>query len=351
MKTPPASLARTSALIRIKKLGLVLLALLFGLVTRMPAAGEQLPEKLVIATWNLEWFFDHDTGDNYSELAKRLSAPSQDNWRWKVTTAAAVIAEIQPDILALQEVENRRVLTDLVEALEIRNGLTYRVAFVEGGDTFTEQDVAILYRGGLVGYGRREQTREMFNSNQYFNVQKHLFAEFQWEHGEQPYKLTLLTAHLRARAERDDIRRRQCNLLHHWVRDEVTRGGNVIVLGDLNTEVAAEDAAAANDLGTARGLHTRSQDDDLFDAHLRLPARERSTHINDRQYDRILLSPSLVGDKPGLKLDHVRRVTAGVIRGAGPDGQAHFDDYYGVPDDERDVSDHYPVVVELRRRK
>src|SRR5690348_4713669 len=82
------------------------------------AAADELPKKLTIATWNLEWFFDQYTGDNSAELAKKQSAPSREDWDWKLAGVAKVISEIKPDILALQEVENRRVLFYLNQKLK-----------------------------------------------------------------------------------------------------------------------------------------------------------------------------------------------------------------------------------------
>jgi hypothetical protein len=68
------------------------------------ARGEAPPEKLV-ATWNLQWFFDDPTGDNFQDLPKRLSASTRQDRDWKLSEVAGVIAEIKPLILVLQVVE------------------------------------------------------------------------------------------------------------------------------------------------------------------------------------------------------------------------------------------------------
>jgi hypothetical protein len=70
-----------------------------------PALADPLPEKIVVATWNVEWLFDDYTGDNPQELARKQSAPSREAWDWKLAGIAKVIAEIKPTILALQEIE------------------------------------------------------------------------------------------------------------------------------------------------------------------------------------------------------------------------------------------------------
>lgn len=314
-------------------------------------AAEDAP-RLRIATWNVEWFYDDDRGDNESDLAKSQSAPSRDAWQWKLAEVTRVVAELRPDILALQEIENRRVLMELVQQLRDVHNLRYRVAYIEGGDVFTEQDVGILYRGDLLAFSRQEQSEEMFRSNQYYNVQKHLFARFRFRYEGTSESLTILTAHLRARSEQEAIRRRQSNLLHTWVREEAAAHQNVVVLGDFNTEHAHQDADASKDLGVLRGLHTDDPQDDLFDLHERLPENERATHLSGRQYDHILISRAMYEDAEQRRDWSLASVTVRrdlVVRGRGPD-RDHFDNYWGIAADERDVSDHYPVIAEFELR-
>ncbi len=76
----------------------------------------------------------------------------------------SVIGELQPTIMCLQEVENRDVVFQLVREIEENHNLKYRQAFIDGFDFGTEQDVAIIYRDGLVEYSRREQTPAMYDS-------------------------------------------------------------------------------------------------------------------------------------------------------------------------------------------
>ena len=142
------------------------------------SAADQAPAEIKIATWNLEWFFDHDQSDNKSPLAKKLSAPTAADWHWKRDEAARVIAEIKPTILALQEIENEKVVQELAKVLKIKHGLEYQVAFIKGRDTYTEQDVAFMYTSGFEKCERREQTKAMYDSKQYYNLSKHLLLLF-----------------------------------------------------------------------------------------------------------------------------------------------------------------------------
>ena len=211
------------------------------------ARADKAPEALQIAAWNLEWFFDDFKGNNRSDVAKEQSSPSTEEWQWKLTTVAAAIAQFQPTILAVQEIEDRAVMNALTKALKDKHNLTYRVAFIEGYDSATEQDVAIIYQSGLVEYSRREQTQEMFTSKEYYNLSKHMFAKFEWQANGKTESLTALVLHLRATADAADLRRQQCKLAHAWMRNGIAAGENRVILGDLNVEEMAGSISANGD--------------------------------------------------------------------------------------------------------
>jgi hypothetical protein len=82
--------------------------------------------------------------------------------------------------LGLQEVENRYVLRRLSDTLSREHRLKYRIAFVEGFDTHTEQDVAVFSPSGLREFGFRYQSRQMWESRKFHNVNKHLVARFEF---------------------------------------------------------------------------------------------------------------------------------------------------------------------------
>lgn len=311
--------------------------------------ADELPEQVTLATWNLEWFFDHYTGDNASDVAKEQSAPSEKEWEWKLTTTAAAVARLNATILCLQEVESRSTVYRLTKRLRDEHHIDYRVAFVEGSDVFTEQDVCVLAQSGLVEYGRKEQSREMFESKEFYNLSKHVFCHFKWTAGGETVRLTLLNVHLRALPNQTVIRTRQAKLAHRWLADKIKAGDNVALIGDVNTDYPFEDSKVAADISTLRGWHTPEADDDLFDCHELLAPADRATHIINKQFDRILLSDSLRrGDakRKNLILKSVTNRKDLSIRGAMQDAD-HLD-YYRIPQAERDVSDHFPVVAEFQ---
>ena len=314
-----------------------------------PSPADERPEKLVVATWNLEWFYDNYPGDNYAQLAKDQSAPSRAEWDWKLAGVAKAIAEMKPNILCLQEIENQRVLFYLTSHLKKQHGLEYRTAFIEGGDFFTEQDVAILSLSGMVGFGRREQTQEMYAGKEYYNVQKHLIAEFEWGAGDDKERLTVINVHFRAMPEQTEIRKRQGRLVKEWLKEKIAKGENVMIVGDVNTNEVLPDVAKDGDVAVLLGSDTSDKSDDLIDLLATIPKQPQFTHMIGRQFDRILVTPSLQVDDARrtdlvFKSAVVRKDL--VVRGKQPD-KDHYNIYWTIPQAERDLSDHFPLVAEF----
>jgi len=318
------------------------------------ARADKAPDPLTIATWNLEWFFDDFQANNRSDIAKEQSAPSTEDWQWKLYTVAAAIAKFQPTILAVQEIEDRSVMTALTKALKDKHNLTYRVAFIEGFDSATEQDVAILYRSGLVEYSRREQTQEMFASKEFYNLSKHMFAKFEWQANGKTESLTALVLHLRATVDAADLRRQQSKLAQAWMSAGIEAGENRVIMGDLNVEELAGNVTANGDgMFELLGRRTEKTSDDLFDLLEMAPEGKRQTHlILEKQFDRILVSKPMLAttDGPGIKFKSIEVLSQYNIRGVGAD-MDHWDTRYTKDRAERDISDHHPVMATFEFRK
>ncbi len=332
----------------VSSLSIIALMFFSGVSDPIGSAPDNIPEAIRIASWNVEWFFDDFEADNKGEIAKEQSAPSREEWDWKRKAVAAVIAELEPTILALQEVENRDAVYSLVRELKSSHNLEYKYCFIDGFDFGTEQNVAFIYKNGLVEYSRREQTTEMFDSKKYYNLTKHLIGRFEWGSGDKKQILTLLNLHLRAAPEQEELRIRQGRLAHEWMKTAIEKGENVIILGDFNTEHLCEENDPKSDLGVARGLETAEPNDDLADLNVNLPNENRVTHMLGKEFDHLLASKAIIEDDP-VKVDMVfsRMVVRKdlVIRGE-PD-KDRFNMFYSIPQAERDISDHYPVMAEV----
>ena len=256
------------------------------------------------------------------------------------------IAKLNPTILALQEIENEKVLNDLRKELRTKHDLEFQVAFIQGRDTYTEQDVGYLYRGELVDLSRKSQTKEMYDSKKYYNLSKHAFATFKWQKGDTSTSVTLLNVHLRASERGADARSRQCQLIQHWIRPMLNEGQNVIVLGDINTAVPCDKTSPGSDAGVIGNVASSLGQLVLFDLHGEIPAEDRPTHLTGNQFDRIFISTSLMFDMrqqfdPSFKSVENRKD----LCGRNDPDKDHYNVYFEIPQSERDISDHYPVVV------
>ncbi len=284
------------------------------LVSGSPALGQQDievrgEERIRIATWNLEWFFDADTSDNHSQLAKQQSADSESEYRGRVKKIAKAIADFNPTVLALQEIENRKVVRDLRDELRTQHNRNYRVGFKQGKDPNTEQDVAFLYedREGTVQVERVEDaTNRDFSNKQLFKVpSKHAAMTVQRRAGDKLYKLTIINVHFKAGKKTSDVaqRKKQARVMNVWAEELLKKGHAVIMLGDFNVRIPFKKNGPNTDMGIAMGMDSRTPLDDLEDMHGDLPRRFRKTHPLGH-LDRILLSANLLDDQ-GLVFDRM----------------------------------------------
>lgn len=308
------------------------------------------PEQLVVMTWNVEWMFDHDQSNNRSDLSRQQSAPSAEYWQWKVSSVASVIAKCDPTIVALQEIEGGQTLAEVARVLSEKHHLNYRPAFIQGSDRFTEQDVGILQKSGMTHYRRHEQTKTMFDSGLYYNLSKHLVAEFRWN--AVPSPLTVLNVHMRATADAEAERVRQGRLARFWLEQHLRAGEDVIMLGDLNSEHQVGEVEGEMRYLIAGGEAANAPQ--MVDLLGKAPSAARRTHlILDKPFDRILVSTSLMDDDPTVR-DWVFSGIAVrpelVVQGRGNDGHAHWDGRLTLPTSELDVSDHAPVIATFELR-
>ena len=137
--------------------------------------------------------------------------------------------------------------------------------------------------------------------------------------------------------------------MRHWLNDAIKAGVNVAVIGDINSEESYETTTKDGDIGTLRGLNTPATDDDLTDLFEFYKGESKETHLIHKQFDHILVTPSLVKGRLGgggllFKSIDIRKDL--VIRGKEQD-KDHMDVFWQIPEEERDVSDHYPVVAEF----
>ncbi|TWT74793.1 endonuclease/exonuclease/phosphatase family protein [Allorhodopirellula solitaria] len=309
-----------------------------------------------VMCWNLEWFFDDSKQGNYSALAREKSAPTRGLWNWRRDAVAASIAEVQPSIVALQEVEGPRVLWYLARALDREHGLKYQDNAIEGEDHATEQDVGILttrptevltlMRGEVTGSMQRQET--------YAGVTKHLAALIEIPVAGQIETILVVNVHLRSGVAAERLRQKQAASLLRWMQVWQRSSTHVMVVGDFNTQELAGEVAGGSEMAILMGRRTADPQDDLVDLIEQVPVARRQTHLlSGKQFDRIIVSRSLIGDEPGrpdlcLRSVDVRPDLS--IRGGADLLDEHWNHYWEIDAANRDLSDHYPLVAEFEIR-
>ncbi|MCS6884139.1 MAG: endonuclease/exonuclease/phosphatase family protein [Acidobacteriota bacterium] len=109
--------------------------LLFMLLFLSIATAQEKP--IIIATWNVKDFFD-----SVDDPLKEDTIYPPEAVSLKIRSIATVIKAIDPDVLALQEVEN----LDLLKRLNSEGGLNYSEAVLVEGNDPRGIDVALLSR-------------------------------------------------------------------------------------------------------------------------------------------------------------------------------------------------------------
>ena len=263
------------------------LQLCAALLLVSPASAGQVR----FATLNAWWLFD-DQPPHQNWAGQR----NDQSWEDSLAHVADAIVEINADVLALQEVEDRHAVERL-NALLASRGKGYAFFWVGAGDDpFTGQDVAILSQFPSLTEPVRSYPamQEDFHTNNGFPrvAALHKFMRVDLEVEGEP--VTVFALHLKSKRGNqitsDGERLAQARMIRRLVRPVLEKGRpNVVVMGDFN------DSPGSPALREIRGLN---------DASWNLSNAAESEHMNGEawtyqyrgskdQIDHVLLSKFL----------------------------------------------------------
>jgi endonuclease/exonuclease/phosphatase family metal-dependent hydrolase len=290
--------------------------------------------RLVLMTLNAEFLWDgREPEDGRADFDRRGDPDAADAHLRRV---AAIIARADADVVNLCEVEDLATLRRLNDVHLAGRG--YRPYLVQGKDTETGQDVALLTRidpeDGRIDrtdvFARVDGTRK--------GVTKNWYARFRAG----DLRFAVVAAHLLAGPRdrrRATQREAQAEVLRSLAVVLHREGYPVAVMGDLNDFDGAPEALdrgghtpSTSVLASLRGMDPVDPGDDLVNALARVPRAERYTHVGESRkgsrqgtvLDYVLLSPELAGRVTAVEIPKEHDAQAG--------------------------PDHYPVVVRLRAR-
>lgn len=206
------------------------------------------------ATLNVYWLYD-DAPPHEKWSEKR----ADQSWEETLELVANALAEIDADVIALQEIEGRAAVVDLNATLT-KLGKAYPYFWVGAGtDPFTGQDVAIMSRFPALTEPVRSYSsmrEEFYSSNGYPRlaaVQKLMRVNLE-VYGE---PVSIYALHLKSKRgnqfDSDAERFAQARIVRRLIRATLEKGRpNVIVMGDFN------DVPGSASLRRIRGLHDSS---------------------------------------------------------------------------------------------
>ena len=249
-----------------------------------PAIGDI---EIDIFLLNTEFFFDNE--EPHGEVVgKSVPVPTVAQYEAKAKTIAELIDTHKANIVGLVEVENRAVLEKVKSYLVSPDD--WQIAFDEGRDTYTGQDVALLtkfrmVRGSATNFPDEREIYFVENQEHDVNPSKILGVELKIDN--QPFYV--LMAHLVSRRNPSDAKRlAQATVVRRQAVKAMMGGKHVIVMGDMN------DTPGTPVINRLRGF------DDIWGDFLQtanaVEADNRYTYIYEDQknlLDHILISPSL----------------------------------------------------------
>lgn len=191
--------------------------------------GEQ-GDPIKVLNWNIKNFFDDQRDDPTNSNETVLS---ENEFQEKVAGVAAILAELDPDVAILQEIENDRVLDAINTAL----GGTYPERVVVPGNDPRGVDVAALSKtafSSVVSHKDDQFTLEGTQGPVYTFARD--CVEFHLTHAGQP--VVMLGVHFRSKGPPDDPNKRLAEAQYVRSIANGLTGANaelgVIVLGDFN---------------------------------------------------------------------------------------------------------------------
>ena len=249
-----------------------------------PAIGDI---EIDIFLLNTEFFFDNK--EPHGEVVgKSVPVPTPEEYEAKAKAIAEIIDTHKANIVGLVEVENRAVLEKVKSYLA--NPDDWQIAFDEGRDTYTGQDVAILTKfrivpGSATNFPNEREVYFVGDQERDVNPSKFLGVELKIDN--QPFYV-LITHLISRRGSNDPKRLAQANVVRRQAVKAMIADKNVIVMGDMN------DTPATPVIKRLRGF------DDIWGDFLQtanaVEVEDRYTYIYKDQenlLDHILISPSL----------------------------------------------------------
>lgn len=255
--------------------------------------------ELTLLHWNVEFLWDGVEPEDGDADIRFPWRGSPEKAATHMEEIARTIRRVDADLVNLVEVEDERALRTFVE--RHLAGLGYRPYFVEGTDTATGQDVALLSRFEVASFGRDPRRGRSGTTRK--AVSKNYVATLDLPTSAGTKKLGLVGLHFLANPTRENRigpREAQADAVRGMAVELASQGRSMIVWGDFNDfDGPLDDAKGSRPITRVlewiRALDPDDPSDDLVNALARVPRAERVTSRGPfgNAIDHVLLSPDL----------------------------------------------------------
>lgn len=334
----------------------ILILVAFLIISSCSSEKKKLSKQLTVVFYNVENLFDLQ--DEPGKSDEEFTPDGEKNWtkeryNKKLADISRVLASVNsdelPEIIGLCEIENRKVLEDLVSHENIAKG-RYKIVHHESPD-FRGIDCALIYRPKEFKVLEHSPIQVVLQDKPDYKTRDILYVKGKTKNQEE---LHIFVNHWPSRiggvAQTEPIRVEVATILKEKIDAilKVSPGGNIIVMGDMNDEpinkslVATLGAVAPNYPGAVlKNL--------MFN-----PDNEGEGSYNYRgnwnMLDNLIVSESLLDDK-GFRCQE----RSGYIfrrewmEYKNRDGESVPNRTYGGPNYYGGISDHFPVYFRLVR--
>ncbi|NQT96318.1 MAG: endonuclease/exonuclease/phosphatase family protein [Candidatus Marinimicrobia bacterium] len=253
-------------------------------------------DRIEIITWNCE-FFPH-------------------NWDETVTALAEVVTDLDPDLIAFQEIRYAGWFSKLMDQIPAYDFIISRQS--------SFMDMAIIYKRDLF---ELERQVEIFAEDDYnFAGRPPLQGDFTYINGSDTTRFSIVNLHMKCCDSGLDRRRKAVAMLHEYLAEAWDSGNrNFIVLGDWNDDL--------KDADNAHGFHPFFADERFYFVNEKIVYDVSQASYPKEPYvsflDHILVTEQFV---PRTNVLKVQTLLIGEYMG----GYEVYEEY---------ISDHRPVLL------
>ncbi|WP_263833153.1 endonuclease/exonuclease/phosphatase family protein [Sulfurospirillum oryzae] len=237
-----------------------------------------------VATYNVENLFDAKSdGNEYEEyIPNNKHGWSDAMLQIKITNIARVIADVNADIIALEEVENRAVLEKLNAALGSK---AYPYTFYPNKKERVNIETALLSRFPI------EKTSSLFMKDQARGIHRVTLKI-------DNKTLDVFINHWPAQKEKEDERLMYATTLHNFLIKE-EKGKEYLLLGDFNSPYQVQKDWG---MGLVNVLNAGDKNAFLYNLWYDLPQDQRYSHSYGKQKSTLdhILIPKTLSDGKGI---------------------------------------------------